>query len=165
MSKEWFDNQAGLVDYVKTDRNLSYQDMDYKELIEQLKIQEVALEQHRKHYINTWDIESSKAMKRCGNRIRVIKRYLSKINDFDIDEQAAKIFKEKEWKLKNQLKNRDDRINKLLRDVDRYKSLHKSNNRELQVMRVFKKLCNEKIGRKEMLELISIAESEVDSKS
>lgn len=127
MSKEWFDNQAGLVDYLNQEKNNSYELMSFSELSKCLRKEEIALSEHKRNYGNTWDIESNKSMKRCSNRIRAIRTYMSKINDFGINETLEEEFRRRERKLRNTISERDKRINKLLKEVDKYKELVKIN--------------------------------------
>lgn len=127
MQNKWFDNQSGLVDFIKEPKVNGYESLTFPELAECLRKEEIALFEHKKHYANTWDIESSKAMKRCTNRIRVIKQYISKIDNFGINETMEKEFKEREWKLKNLIKNHESRIARLLKEVERYKKLADEN--------------------------------------
>lgn len=121
MNEQWFDNQAGLVDYLQPQRKNSYETMNFSELATCLRKEELALIEHKRNFKNTTDAESAKAMKRCSNRMRVIRMYMSKINNFGVDDALEKEFRDRENKLKNIIAEKDKRINKLLKDVAKYK--------------------------------------------
>lgn len=141
MSEQWFDNQAGLIDYIDHNDNR----IDISSVSEQvLKSEIFALNEQynvlKDHYFNTHDIDVNKKMHRIARkkalfRAEIVRRAETHRFDDELIKIATSNLREALHKQNNVIKSKDLRINKLLREVERYKKLYQDsmkNSKELK---------------------------------
>lgn len=116
-----YDNHANDIEYFPIHRIVDYNTMSNDELDAEYKSLQAQWNTLEKYYILTNDKDTEKQLHRIARKQSIIQKIITYNNRYGKSISSKLIIK----KLENKVKERDLRIAKLLREVERYKGVKK----------------------------------------